>query len=197
VLDDEGIPCNKFKYTGVEVVRTTMPNAIKPYAKKIIETMMLSKSQVETNKVLNETYDIFKSLSIQDVAFVMGLKGYEKYAVKCKEFETAKSMPLHVKSSYFYNLLLDKLKLENKYETLSSGDKVRYLYVETPNKYMLESVGFKNEFHEEFNQFFKIDYDKMFEKILFQAIERFYEAVNWRIRKPKDNVQTELFDLFG
>ena len=197
VLDDEGIPCSKFKYTGVEVVRTTMPNAIKPYAKKIIETMMLSKSQVETNKVLNETYDIFKSLSIQDVAFVMGLKGYEKYAVKCKEFETAKSMPLHVKSSYFYNLLLDKLKLENKYETLSSGDKVRYLYVETPNKYMLESVGFKNEFPEEFNQFFKIDYDKMFEKILFQAIERFYEAVNWRIRKPKDNVQTELFDLFG
>jgi hypothetical protein len=28
-------------------------------------------------------------------------------------------------------------------------------------------------------------------------IERFYIAVNWRIRKPTDNVQTELFDLFG
>ena len=25
LLDEEGIPCNKFKYTGVEVVRTTMP----------------------------------------------------------------------------------------------------------------------------------------------------------------------------
>jgi DNA polymerase elongation subunit (family B) len=197
VLDDEGIACDKFKYTGVEVVRTTMPNAIKPYAKKIIETMLLTKSQAETNKVLNETYDIFKGLSIQDVAFVMGLKGYEKYAVKCSDFDTTKSMPLHVKSSYYHNLLLDKLKLDKKYEKLSSGEKVRYLYVETPNKYMIESIAFKNEFPEEFNQYFKIDYDTMFDKILFQAIERFYEAVNWRIRKPKDNVQTELFDLFG
>lgn len=197
VLDDEGIACDKFKYTGVEVVRTTMPNAIKPYAKKIIETMLTTKSQADTNKVLNETYEIFKGLSIQDVAFVMGLKGYEKYAVKCSDFETTKSMPLHVKSSYYYNLLLDKLKLDKKYEKLSSGEKVRYLYVETPNKYMIESIAFKNEFPEEFTQYFKIDYDKMFDKILFQAIERFYEAVNWRIRKPKDNVQTELFDLFG
>jgi DNA polymerase elongation subunit (family B) len=197
VLDDEGIACDKFKYTGVEVVRTTMPNAIKPYAKKIIETMLLTKSQAETNKVLNETYDIFKGLPIQDVAFVMGLKGYEKYAVKCSDFDTTKSMPLHVKSSYYHNLLLDKLKLDKKYEKLSSGDKVRYLYVETPNKYMIESIAFKNKFPEEFNQYFKIDYDTMFDKILFQAIERFYEAVNWRIRKPKDNVQTELFDLFG
>lgn len=197
VLDDEGIACNKFKYTGVEVVRTTMPNAIKPYAKKIIETMLTTKSQADTNKVLNETYEIFKGLPIQDVAFVMGLKGYDKYAVKCSDFDTTKSMPLHVKSSYYHNLLLDKLKLEKKYEKLSSGEKVRYLYVETPNKYMIESIAFKNEFPEEFNQYFKIDYDKMFDKILFQAIERFYEAVNWRIRKPKDNVQTELFDLFG
>jgi DNA polymerase elongation subunit (family B) len=197
VLDDEGITCNKFKYTGVEVVRTTMPNAIKPYAKKIIETMLTTKSQADTNKVLNETYEIFKGLPIQDVAFVMGLKGYDKYAVKCSDFDTTKSMPLHVKSSYYHNLLLDKLKLEKKYEKLSSGEKVRYLYVETPNKYMIESIAFKNEFPEEFNQYFKIDYDKMFDKILFQAIERFYEAVNWRIRKPKDNVQTELFDLFG
>ena len=71
------------------------------------------------------------------------------------------------------------------------------MYVELPNKYMLESIAFKNEFPEEFSGLFKVDYDKMFEKILFQAIERFYEAVHWRIRKPKDNVQTELFDLFG
>ena len=37
----------------------------------------------------------------------------------------------------------------------------------------------------------------MFEKILFNSIERFYESVNWRIRKPTDNVRTELDDLFG
>ena len=197
VLDDEGIACSKYKYTGVDVVRTTMPKAIKPYAKKIIETMMTTKSQVETNKVLTETYDIFKSLPIQDIAFVMGLKNYDKYAARCKDFETVKGMPIHVKSSYFYNLMLEKLELENKYEQLNSGDKVRYIYLETPNKYMLDTIGFKNTFPEEYEQYFKVDHEKMFEKILFSAVERFYDAVQWRVRKPREAVQTELFDLFG
>ena len=197
ILDDEGIKENKFKYTGVEVVRTTMPNAIKPYAKKIIETMLSTQSLTETNKILNETYDIFKELSPEELAFVMGVKGYEKYAVNCNEFTTVKSMPIHVKSAYFYNLLLDKLSTGNKYESLGSGDKVRYMYVEKPNKYGLDSIGFKYDYPSEFKDTFKIDYDKMFEKILFQGIERFYDCVGWSIRKPAENVQVELFDLFS
>jgi len=44
---------------------------------------------------------------------------------------------------------------------------------------------------------FKIDYEKMFDKILFQSIARFYDSVGWSIRKPSENVQTELFDLFA
>ena len=106
-------------------------------------------------------------------------------------------MPIHVKSAYFYNLLLKKLKTGNKYEEMSSGDKVRYMYVEKPNKYGLDSIGFKYNYPMEFKHVFKIDHDKMFEKILFQGIERFYDCVGWQIRKPSDNVTVELFDLFS
>ena len=62
---------------------------------------------------------------------------------------------------------------------------------------MFDTIGFKSTFPDEFNQYFKVDHEKMFEKILFSAVERFYEAVQWRIRKPREAVQTELFDLFG
>jgi len=71
------------------------------------------------------------------------------------------------------------------------------MYVEQPNKFGLESIGFKHEHPSEFNEIFKPDYDKMFEKILFQSIQRFYENVKWTIRKPAENVQVELFDLFS
>ena len=197
ILDDEGIKVDKFKYTGVEVVRTTMPDAIKPYAKGIIETMMTTKSLAKTNKMFNEAYDTFKTLKHEELAFVMGVKGYEKYSNQCNEWRTVKGMPVHAKSAYFYNQMLSKLETGNKYEHLSSGDKVRFLYIEQPNRYGLASMGFKYDWPEEFNESFKIDYEKMFDKILFQSIARFYDNVGWNIRKPSENVKTELFDLFA
>lgn len=197
VLDDEGIQCNKFKYTGVEVVRTTMPVAIKPYAKKIIETMLTTKSMIETNNVIAECYDIFKNQSLSDIAFVMGVKGYEKYAPQCKEFEVVKRMPIHVKSAYYHNLILKKLDIENKYEIINSGDKVRYVYLEKPNKYGIDTIGFKYIYPTEFESIFKPDYNTMFNKVLFSMVERFYDNLNWTARKPSESVQTELFDLFG
>lgn len=195
ILDDEGLKVDKFKYVGVEVVRTTMPNAIKPYAKKIIETMLLTQSQNQTNKLLNETFDVFKSLTPEEIAFVMGVKGYEKYESQCKEFLVAKGMPIHVKSAYYHNLIMSKIG--GKSETITSGDKIRYLYVEKQNKYGITTIGFKYDYNDEFKNLFKIDYVLMFEKILFNSIERFYDSVSWRIRKPTDNVKTELDDLFG
>ena len=197
ILDDEGIKENKFKYTGVEVVRTTMPNAIKPYAKGIIETMLTTQDLGKTNKIFNEAYETFKTLSPEEISFVMGIKSYEKYAVQCREWQTVKGMPVHAKSAYYYNQILEKLGTGNKYESISSGDKVRFMYIETPNKYGLQSMGFKYEWPSEFNELFKIDYEKMFDKILFQSIARFYDSVGWSIRKPSENVQTELFDLFA
>jgi hypothetical protein len=127
----------------------------------------------------------------------MGVKNYDKYAPQCNGFNTCKGMPIHVKSSYFYNQMLQRLNTGNKYEEITSGDKVRYMYVEQPNKYGLSTIGFKYDFPTEFAETFKPDYEKMFEKILFESIKRFYDNIGWVIRKPSNNVQTELFDIFA
>lgn len=195
VLDEEGIPCDKFKYTGVEVVRTTMPAPIKPYVKKIIETMLLTRDLSETNKIFNETYEIFKNLSIEDVAFVMGIKGYEKYSAQCDGFKTAKHMPIHVKAAYFYNILLDRFSTGKKYEKISSGDKVRFFYTRQPNKFGIPVLGYKYNYPKEFAKCIEVDHELMFEKIIFSVIERFYEAVRWKLQTPGSQVQTDLFEL--
>lgn len=197
VLDDEGIPCSKFKYTGVEVVRTTMPNSIKPHVKSIIETMLTTKSLSETNDRFVDVYNRFKSLNIEDYAFVMGVKDYDKYATKCERFNTVKHMPIHVKASYLYNLLLKEYDIENDYEKISSGDKVRYFYVKTPNKYGIKSLAYKYYIPDQFKQDFQPDIEMMFEKIVFNSVERFYESVGWSLKKPGQQVQTDLFDLLG
>jgi len=197
ILDEEGIPCNKFKYTGVEVVRTTMPAPIKPHVKRIIETMLKTKSLTETNKAFSETYELFKSLSVEELSFVMGCKGYEKYAAQCDGFSTAKHMPIHVKAAYYHNILLEKFNLLKKYEKIGSGDKVRFFYARQPNKYGISVLGFKYYYPKEFTSVFEPDHEKMFEKIVFSVIERFYEAVNWKLTSPGAQVQTDLFELLS
>ena len=195
ILDDEGFPVNKFKYTGVEVVRTTMPNAIKPHVKNIIETMLKTKSLTDTNEAFLKTYEIFKDLPLEDYAFVMGIKDYDKYASRCDGFKICKGMPIHVKSSYMYNMLLKKYNIEGNYEEISSGDKVRYFYVKQPNKYGIGAIAYKYYYPEEFKANLIPDIELMFHKIVFQGIERFYDAVNWSLKKPGEQIQTDLFDL--
>lgn len=197
VLDDEGIPTDKFKYTGVEVVRSTIPTPIKPYIKQIIETMMTTETRSTTNDVFLKAYDTFKSLPVEDYSFVMGISDYDKYATRCNGFVTCKGMPAHVKAAYHYNMLLKKLNLTGKYEAIDTGDKVRYFYVNQPNKYGISAIAYKYYYPEEFKTIFQPDIEKMFEKLIFSIIERFYEAVNWRLNKPSAQVQTDLFDLLG
>ena len=106
-------------------------------------------------------------------------------------------MPIHVKAAYAYNRLLDKMSIENKYETLGLGDKVRYFYVNQPNKYGLNSIGYKYYYPKEFETIFEPNLELMYEKIIYSIIQRFYDAVNWQCRKPGEQLQTDLFKLLG
>ena len=196
VLDDEGFKCNKFKYTGVEVVRSTMPKAIKPHVKDIIEIMMDTKSLAATNDKFMETYKVFKKLPIEDIAFVMGIREYEKYAKKCNGYEVAKGTPIHVKAAYYYNLLVNKLDISSQFELITNGDKVRYYYV-SPNKLGISSLGYKQYLPEQLKKDFLPNKEMMFEKIVYSIIDRFYTAVGWQLSKPSKQKQTDLFELLS
>jgi len=197
VLDDEGIPCSKFKYTGVEVVRTTMPAALKVHVKKIIETMLLTKSRQETDKVFTEVYEMFKNFSIPQISSVMGVKDYEKYASLCDGFQVAKGMPIHIKAAYYYNILLERFNIQRKYEKINSGDKMKYFYLRKPNKFGLSVIGYKYDYPKEFEEIFEPDYEKIFEKDIYSVIERFYDTVKWKLKRPSQLTQTDLFDLLS
>lgn len=196
VLDKEGKKCDSWKYTGVEVVSTTMPKAIKPYVKQIIQNIILTKSEESTNKIFKESYEKFLDMDVTDISVVKGIKNLEKYEALSNRFNTVKGMPCHVKSAYYYNLLLEELGLTKKYEKISSGDKIKYFYVQTPNKYSIETIAFKTRYPLEFREFLKPDTQIMFEKDMYMCIERFYNVMNWVMRKPTEQLRCTLDDLF-
>lgn len=197
VLDDEGTKVDKFKYRGVDVVKTTMPKKVKPYVKKVIEHMIMSQSLKETNDMFNEAYEEFKNLSIAEISKISGMNNFAEYSARCNGMNTVKGMPSHLKAAYFHDMIMEQNGWGSKYEKFKSGDKVRMVYVKKPNKYNLEMIGFKGDWPEEFDNIFTVDCEKMFSKIFHSAINRFYEAVGWKLRKPSENLTVELDDLFG
>jgi len=197
VLDKEGFQCDSWKYTGIDVVSTKMPNTIKPYVRMIIEDIVMNKSEQSANSIFKDAYNKFVEMDIPEISQVSGIANLEKYSMKCSGFSTAKHMPRHVKAAYYYNLLLDELGLDKKYEKIISGDKIKYFDLEVPNMYSIDVIAYKNKYPNEFRELFKPDMNEMFEKDMYKCIERFYNVMNWMPRKPTDQLKLTLDDLFS
>jgi len=197
ILDDEGLAVDKFKYKGVSVVKGTMPRALKPHVKKVIEHMILTQSLSETNDLYMEAYELFKGLEVHNYAKISGMNNYEIAAKKCTALTTIKGMPFHLKAAYFHDYVCKDLTLDSKYQEFKSGDKVRIVQLKTPNRYNIKMIGFRDKFPKEFEEIFIIDHELMFLKIFFKAIQGFYDVVNWKLRKPNENVKIELEDFFS
>ena len=197
VLDDEGLKVDKFKYKGVSVVTGKMPKVVKPYIKKVIEALILYKDREKCNKLFNDAYEIFKKLPYHNICNISSMNNYEAYSAKCNGLQMASKMPVALKAAYRHDYMLKELKLGVKYKKFKSGDKVRYLCLKKPNKYGLETIAFHDKYPKEFEEIFDVDYEKQFDKIVFSSVESFYDAVNWKLRKPNENVKVELEDFLS
>lgn len=194
VLDQEGVPKNNFKYVGVEVARSSTPKQIKGLIKKVIETIILTEDIHQSNKMYKEIYDYFKNMPAEEVSIRKGISEYEKYANKATDYTIGKGTPIHVKGAIYYNQLLKKLNIQHKYESIQSGNKIKYFYAK-PNKYNFKCIAFTNYYPDELKNI-EVDYEMMFIKIVTPLIENVYDAIGWRIPNLSQQTQTDLFDLF-
>ena len=195
VLDDEGIPTDKYKYIGISVVTTSVPKKLKPFIKRVAETMLQTKSLNETNTVYTKVYDEYKKLDVEDIATTRGISDYETSANQCDGFKTVKGMPVHVKSAYYYNLMLDQLSLSDKYEKVASGDKIKWYYC-MPNRYKTHTMAYKEYLPEDIKQLFPVDTELMFKKVIGSAVDILYTAAGWPTSTPNNQQIINLTDLF-
>lgn len=196
-IDDEGIPMDKFKYTGVDVVRSTLPAALKPHIKKVIETMIRTKSLPETNAAYMGAYAAFKDLPINDISNISGVHNFDKWADASSGLRTAKSMPKHVKAAYFYNQMLKRFSLEKAHEPIGTGDKVRFYDPIIPNQYGISVIGYKYDCPKEIAESLPPNREGMFQRLVHSIIEGLFEAVKWPVCKPNAVLANDLTKLFG
>lgn len=197
VLNDEGFDTCKWKYKGIRVVSASLPDAIKPLIKNVVEELVIKNDEDYVNSLYLSAYDKFNSLDVDDIVIIKAVNKYSEYANDCSEFKTASRMQAHYRGAYYYNLLLDKLNLSHKYEKIKNSDKVKCLYLQKNNKYGIDVISYVNDFPKEFIDLFNIDRKLMFEKNVKDVLESFYKAVNWNIKSPNLQPKANIMKLFS
>ena len=90
-----------------------------------------------------------------------------------------KHTPIHVKGSIIYNRLIAENGLQNDYERIADGDKIKFLYLKSPNPVKDSVISIVNNLPSEFGLNKYIDYDKQFEKAFLDPVKGILKSVGW------------------
>lgn len=183
VWDNEGIRYKnkpKYKVMGIEAVKSSTPEPIRKSLSKAFE-ILLSNTEDDMINYINTVKEKFNKLSYYDIAFPRGTHNIFKYYDKTTIYK--KGCPIHVRGALIYNHYLKKMQLTNKYELINNGDRVKYIYLKTPNKFKENIISFSDILPKEFGITKFVDYDKQFEKAFLGPLKIILDIVNWNIEK--------------
>ena len=94
-----------------------------------------------------------------------------------------KGTPIHVRGALLYNFYNKKNKLTHKYPLIQDGEKIKFVYLKTPNKINENIISYLNTFPKEFGLDKQVDYDLQFEKSLLEPIKVIMDVIGWQPEK--------------
>lgn len=177
---NEGVTFNppKLSITGLDVIKSTTPEIIRNKLWKVIP-IILDGTREDVIQFKTQFYKEFKLFQPEDIAIPKGMTGLTKYSDSKTLYKLG--TPIHVRGSLVYNKLLKEAKIDNKYQKIHEGEKIRYIYLKIPNPSMENVVCFVNSLPKEFDLHSYVDYDIMFQKVFIQPLNIILKALEWEI----------------
>ena len=190
VHNNEGVSYDPpiMKITGIEVVRTSTPMKVRESLREAV-LIALSKDEDAMHDYVAESEKKFMNLTYQEIAFPRGANNLGKYSDKTSIYK--KGTPIQVRGCLLFNHYTKKYKLDKEYELIKEGNKIKFVYLKTPNKILEDVIAFQEKIPEEFGINDKIDYNLMFEKAFLKPLNGLIEPLGWT---PKPVASLE--DLF-
>ena len=144
----------------------------------------------EVQKFIADFREEFRSLQPEELSFPRGCNNLQKFSSPTTVY--SKGCPIHVRGALLYNFHIKKNNLTNKYPLIQNGDKIKFMYLRTPNPVMENVFSFVGEMPRELGLDKHIDYDLQFEKSFLAPLQVIMDTIGWKVEK-----QATLEFLFG
>ena len=180
--DIEGVRFKKpeVKMQGIEAVRSSTPKPCRNSIKRALEIIM-NEDETATQDYIAQFRREFMKMPFESIAFPRGVNGMSKYAdsTNIYGFKT----PIHVKGALIYNDMVKKNGLENDYQMVTDGDKIKFAYLRMPNPTQNIVISVPDILPPEFKLQKYIDYDLQFEKSFLEPIKNILDVIGWSTEK--------------
>ena len=182
VWDNEGVryPTPKLKMMGIEAVKSSTPAPCRTYIKECLDLIM-SGTEDDVINYIEEKRKEHAQLPVDKVAFPRGCNNLNKFKDPVTLYR--KSTPKHVRGALLHNHYLKVHGVENKYNVINDGEKIKFAELKTPNPIGEDVVSFISELPEEFGLHKYLDYDMMFEKGFIAPLKAILDVIGWKTEK--------------
>lgn len=191
VYDNEGVRFNEpyLKAVGVETAKSSTPEIVRKALKKSLN-VLLNQEETDIHDFVKEFRQEFMNAPIEQISFPRGVSDLDKWLKADGSWNLG--APIHVKASIKYNELLKTTGLVNKHPMIHNGDKIKFIYLKTPNPTRNNAIALVNFLHKEFELDDYIDKELQFNKTFLEPLRSFTDILSWTTE-----FQNTLFDFFG
>ena len=170
----------KLKIMGIEAVKSSTPMVVRNKFKEAFK-IILTGTEEQTQKFIQDFETEFKSLDPEDVSFPRGVSEITKWKDNNAMFKSG--CPIHVRGAILYNHFIKEHGVDKEYEAIQNGTKVKFCYLKMPNPIKQNVISFPQYLPREFDLKEFIDYDTQFEKTFKEPLKPIVEAVGWNLEK--------------
>ena len=182
VWDSEGVRYKepKLKIMGLETARSSTPAYFRTKLYDAFK-MIVTKTNDDLIKYVEETKREACSQDYSEISFPRGVNGLDKYRSKSNIYE--KGTPIHVRGALLYNHYVRQNNVDNKYQMIQEGEKIKFVYLKMPNPIMENCISYFTEIPKEFGLDNYIDYSLQFDKSFLKPLENVLECIGWTSKK--------------